>query len=67
MRLPILYSLGWLDRPPALVGTLDLTQVGSLTFEALIPGGFPIPVFPGPRRLTAGSLGNDRQSKRGSM
>jgi len=41
MRTPIAYSLAWPQRMPAPTERLDLTRLGSLTFEAPDPVRFP--------------------------
>ncbi len=41
MRFPILYALAWPERLPSPLGRLDLTSVGSLTFEPPDPDRFP--------------------------
>ena len=41
MRTPIAYSLAWPERMPAPTERLDLTKLGSLTFEAPDEGRFP--------------------------
>jgi 1-deoxy-D-xylulose-5-phosphate reductoisomerase len=41
MRTPIAFSLAWPDRMPAPTERLDLTRIGSLTFEAPDETRFP--------------------------
>ena len=41
MRTPIAYALAWPQRMDAPVAALDLTQVGTLTFEAVDAERFP--------------------------
>jgi 1-deoxy-D-xylulose-5-phosphate reductoisomerase len=41
MRTPIAYALAWPERMDAPVGRLDLTDIGSLSFEAPDPVRFP--------------------------
>jgi 1-deoxy-D-xylulose-5-phosphate reductoisomerase len=41
MRTPIAYSLAWPERMPAPTARLDLTKLGSLTFEAPDETRFP--------------------------
>jgi 1-deoxy-D-xylulose-5-phosphate reductoisomerase len=41
MALPVLYALTYPDRLPFEVPSLDLAEVGSLTFEAVTRGRFP--------------------------
>jgi 1-deoxy-D-xylulose-5-phosphate reductoisomerase len=41
MAIPVLYALNYPERLPFATRWLDLTEVGSLTFEAVPPGRFP--------------------------
>ncbi len=41
MRFPILYALGWPERLPSPLQTLDLADLGSLSFEHPDPRRFP--------------------------
>lgn len=41
MRFPILYALGWPERLPSPLGTLDLANLGNLSFEHPDPRRFP--------------------------
>jgi len=41
MRIPIAYALAWPDRASVSTARLDLSQLGSLTFEAPDAGRFP--------------------------
>jgi 1-deoxy-D-xylulose-5-phosphate reductoisomerase len=41
MSIPVLYALGYPERPPFEARTLDLAELGALTFEEVPPGRFP--------------------------
>ncbi|KPK58687.1 MAG: hypothetical protein AMS21_10480 [Gemmatimonas sp. SG8_38_2] len=41
MSVPVLYALGYPERPPFETQTLDLAEVGALTFEPVPAGRFP--------------------------
>jgi 1-deoxy-D-xylulose-5-phosphate reductoisomerase len=41
MTIPVLYALSYPERLPFEVPSLDLADVGSLSFEAITPGRFP--------------------------
>lgn len=41
MALPVLYALSYPERPPFELQSLDLAEVGALTFEPVPPGRFP--------------------------